>query len=70
MAFWIGQKSNILEEYLAFILRVEEWAKQETNEKLAICRALLGFCFACSLNLKMEVTCSSEVLGFLKTVVS
>jgi hypothetical protein len=48
-----------LEEYIAFILSVEEWAKQETNKKLATIRAVLGFCFAYSLDLKMEVPCPS-----------
>jgi hypothetical protein len=39
------KSTDVSEEYVAFIFRTEEWAKQETGMKRAADRDLLATCF-------------------------
>jgi hypothetical protein len=57
-----SQLEVVSEEHVAFIFRIKEYAKQEAIVKAG---HMLS-CWAYSLTLKMEATCSSKMLTFIR----
>jgi hypothetical protein len=58
VACW--KSTEVSEEHVTSIFRIEEYAKEENNMKQAASSTLVS-CLAYSSSLKMEVTCSSEM---------
>jgi hypothetical protein len=63
------KSTNVSEEHVTAIFRVNEKAKQKEKQNNAGSKQILVSCLAYSLTLMMEATCSTETtVGFQRTI--